>query len=430
MICTYVFYPGYLTADSLQQLAQAYYFSFNDMHPPIMAFVWHYLLYLLPGSLTLPMMFLQLLWFWGALALWVYMLGQKKWSYVILIPIVGFFPNIIAYSGIIWKDIQMGDSLLLAFTLLAFLQLKNYQGYFKYLLQALMVLLVFYAFSVRHEAVLACLPFFYVWACYLFAWARRRWKFLFTLYMALLFAVLSHIFSWLVNAVPAYAGQATMLYDLAGLSIAENKMLIPLDVCAHPKTCFSEVKTAYDPGSVWPVVDSFTHQGVLIWTFQPQQYQEIKKAWFKTVLHHPWLYLKERMRFFARDWIYSYILDYNFVSVSQGTLSVVLHAKVTHEWMFFYRTFAIFFVMAIWFVVNCGTLLFLSRQNYKNSTDAFLCLLSQSMLWSGLLIFLSHFFLAASSEFRYFYWTMLSTLLSCVVVFLQVNKQAWQVKKH
>jgi hypothetical protein len=153
------FYPGSMSVDSWQQFQQAVSGSYDDVHPPIMAWVWRYLLWIKKGPE--PMLFLHVGMFWSGLFLiWYQLIKQKCHSYL-LIPFLGFMPTVLGMIGVIWKDISLGSSLVLVVGLL------GHQSKRTNIRKFLIVILLFYATAVRHNAVAMTLPFFLI-SCLVF----------------------------------------------------------------------------------------------------------------------------------------------------------------------------------------------------------------------------------------------------------------------
>ncbi len=438
LMSAYWFYPGYMSYDSVVQMLQALHFQFTNTHPPIMAFVWHYLMLLTPRgvSISFVMFLFQLLLLWVALTLWVYLLAKRQLRYLWLIPLVGLFPNIIILNAFIWKDIQMGNSLLLALTLWVLLREGIRTEYLKIIVMILMVLLVFYAFCLRHEAPLLCLPVFYLWAGDL-GMRRRFARVLLMLGFFLTFSGGAWLFQATLSTHEDYPAQQVMFYDLASLSIKENHMLIPLDDCSHPSTCFENVRNAYDPSSVLTVLTDFV-TGVpnptwfeqvkrrspdfrpLQWTYSASNYEQLRAAWLHAIIDHPGLYLQERVRFFVGRLSYTpffYGIKLNVLS-HPGFYDAMPANGIVHLLFSLYAllSFLFIFTFTLWFWLGSNVVLLIFLQT-KGDLCSFYAPV-KAMLLSGLILCLSHFIVAATDEFRFFYWTMLATLFSFLVLFV------------
>ena len=417
LISVLSFYPGYLNIDAVVQLSQAKAFIFLNWHPPIMALVWHGLLKLLPWlAPAAPMLLLQLLILWGALALWVYLSSSKTRRYLWLLPLIGFFPSVIIYNGVIWKDMQMGNSLLLAFALTFLWQQNKVRCLWgRVLLIGSILFLSFYAFCLRYEAFFACLPLFYLWTQLIFPRLRLIYKFLLSAYIFLLFMMVSFSLNWVLSPVNLYPEQQIMFYDLAGLSLQEHVLLLPLDDCTDQGHCLQKVEAAYQRD----LVDPLMNPKVLFLKLDPQAYQELKHAWISAILAHPFLYLRDRALFF-KDILFYQPLFYHAIAQNPFNLQPP-NARAASIFLA-YSHLAQPFNLLFWLLLNLVGLLYLRRQRAKKPGFSFFSGFCVLQLSSGLWFTLSHFIVAAAPDFRYYYWTMLSTLVSGVLILLNLRR--------
>ena len=89
-----VFAPGYMSPDSVDQLAQGRSGRYGDWHPPVMSWLWGRLDHAVPGPLGM-LVFHNLL-FWSGLGLWVALVAPR-WNLIVkclLLLVIGFFPPI------------------------------------------------------------------------------------------------------------------------------------------------------------------------------------------------------------------------------------------------------------------------------------------------------------------------------------------------
>lgn len=104
------FQPGIMSNDSFNQFGQALNVSFTDQHPPMMAIWWSLLTILYDSPATLLIFHLVML--WSAL----YLLATKyKNNYILLI---GLLPFVVNFSDVLWKDVGLAYSWLLALSVL------------------------------------------------------------------------------------------------------------------------------------------------------------------------------------------------------------------------------------------------------------------------------------------------------------------------
>src|SRR5260221_11569539 len=78
-LVAYAYWPGVMIDDARWQYQQAVDNAYEDWHPPLMAWVWRRLAFMVPGPA--PMLLLQLLLYWAGIALiawWAYRRGSGR----------------------------------------------------------------------------------------------------------------------------------------------------------------------------------------------------------------------------------------------------------------------------------------------------------------------------------------------------------------
>ena len=94
-------WPGMMSPDSFGQLSMAVTQNYSDHHPPMMSFVWGYLLKIYDGSG--PIYTLHLALFYGGIALLLnaFRDNSYRWAFLLL----SIAPQIASYSLMVWKDV-------------------------------------------------------------------------------------------------------------------------------------------------------------------------------------------------------------------------------------------------------------------------------------------------------------------------------------
>lgn len=155
-----LFYPGFMSTDSLVQLLQARNGELSDWHPPSMAVLWLWLEQLgLKGPAG--MLVLQCGLFWAGLYLidraYLSDLPRSRWH--LLLPLIGFFPPVFSIMGAIWKDVLLlGVLLVLIGGIGLYAKQRPTTLAYKVLVAGLLLGFAFFAVSLRHNAVFAVFP--------------------------------------------------------------------------------------------------------------------------------------------------------------------------------------------------------------------------------------------------------------------------------
>jgi len=107
-----VFYPGFMSNDSADQLLQARTGELSDWHPPVMSVLWRALETFVRGPFG--MLLLQTAAFWTGLALLAGRIAAPVPAKVALLLALAVAPPIVSIAGAIWKDVLMVSFLVLA----------------------------------------------------------------------------------------------------------------------------------------------------------------------------------------------------------------------------------------------------------------------------------------------------------------------------
>jgi len=155
-IVSFAYWPGIMIDDARWQYQQSVDNSYEDWHPPLMAWIWRKLMSINPGPA--PMFVLQLTLYWsgiGLAAYWAHRCGRKKLA--LAIALVGWLPAPFALTGTVTKDCLMAGALLSATGLLLVRAVVETRTS-KAAATLGSIALVFFAAALRLNAVVACLP--------------------------------------------------------------------------------------------------------------------------------------------------------------------------------------------------------------------------------------------------------------------------------
>lgn len=412
---TLIFYPGFMSPDSLNQFQQASANSYSDWHPPIMAWVWRQLNFVFVPPTGL--LFFQMLLLWGSiyfLALEYVDSRFKPWI-LIMLP---FAPSILSISGVIWKDVQMAFSLLAVFAL-------NYVKR-KRIIFVITLLLVVYAISLRSNAILA-LPPLTILAVILVYKNFTRLKIIALSIVATIaiFTGSNFLVQVLTHPVKANLASVALQDDLAYFSLIKGDSLIPDVPLDHIKEC----ATATPGGSPMYVVD------VCLATLgnrdanSPKIYTErLRDVWFQNIKENPIQYLRFRLYGFnvqlrAPGIAPRYIWNDGIVENEFGFKALnSTFTSITKSGVdYIGKNFDFFFKPFFWAWLNVVTsiLLFGMQSSRRRS-------LLLSFNFSGLTYLFSYFFVNAS-DYRYSYWTTIITIFVSLLAYYEYGKNLFSI---
>jgi hypothetical protein len=418
--------PGLYTIDSIVQLGQARTGQYSDWHPPMMAGVWSFLIFL-TGSFS-SLFWAQLCLYSAGLMLWAYAFWNTRlWGALIGLVVLSWSPFLLNFAGVVWKDVEMAFSLLVAFGIVA---IAHIRGRSWAIISIFALPFIVYATGARHNALPAALPLFFmmIWfSCEI----PRSWRICMSVVgtIAAAAAVFGTVY-WIsydyLGAKKQYPGQYIALYDLAGLSVRTNTDLIPTEAKAKDFS-MERLVAAYKP---FAGDFLFYEPPVLQTSRDPNTIAAVRRVWLSEILEHPVVYLTHRwdlfrslLRIGESGPFFAFVdaadSDKALRSIGEigeklpwsSVASALLGSMFTfanEHTPFFMGWFWAISLLAVTLVA--GFLTACSRQ--KPLARMSLCLSC-----SGILYMLPYFFVVPTSDFRYLYWCVVSTSVAGVIVF-------------
>ena len=415
-----VFYPGYLSFDSADQWQQARHASYNGLHPPLQAMLWHRVDRFWPGPGG--MFTLQVMLYWATLALLVAQLKASAALRVGLVLLIGLWPPLFGLLPHLWKDVPMAALLVLASALLLH-DLRRPALVTRVSVLGCLVLIC----ALRHNALLAVVPLagWLVWR----EVALRQWR-LSTPLKLLATVLLSAALQWLAG-LPARAPSVTpadspwsvaALWDIAAVSLAENQLLFP------PGFARADVDLAllrerflpYSNTSLY-IDDAFRHS--LFVPYSDAQRTQLRRAWLQLPVEHPVAYFAHRARLSALLFgLHPGVLPDRMVlmpgiepfadnppisanqsklnRVVQNGLNALIDTPLFAGWLYLLLSVAL--AVAAW------------RRRTQPQARLVLVLLASTLLYS-----LPLTLIAGSAELRYLIWLLQGGMVAALLLFLR-----------
>lgn len=396
-------YPGFMSVDTLEQYKQAHTLKFADGHPPVMAWLWSKLGAILDGPQSL--LFLHLTMLWAGLYVWYKNAGENraaKWFIVL-----GFLPWVANFEGVLWKDVGMAFSLLLAIGLLSGKNPTKPQIF-------VAISLLLYAFMVRSNAPAAVVPIVWYASGRLMPLLSNRIKITINLFLLItMFAFLNFFNYYWLDAEKNHMASYMMVDDLVHLSVVADRSLLPKvddeTVMECARETIGETKLV---GRLFCLVTKPSYQDVA-----PIPYEEVKEAWLAAVKSEPLEYAKFRLN------AYLYLLRdpaerpyiYWFSGISPNEMGLVQNNNIATVFLKAYVNGAAhltpFLFKPYWWLIL--VLLFLcATLGMRGDQDALK--LIRALLISALFYMLSYIPLTPMADFRYVYWSTLAISLAAI----------------
>jgi hypothetical protein len=396
-------YPGFMSIDSLDQYMQAHTLRFADQHPPVMAWLWSKLIWILDGPQSLLFVHLGML--WVGLYIWCRNAGESrsaKWFIVL-----GYLPWVANFAGVLWKDMGMAFSLMLAVGLLSMERLT------KPVIAAALIFLM-YGFMVRTNAPAALIPIIWYASEKLFPELSNRVKLAITVLSLIFMFIFTNFFNYhLLGAQKNHIVTFMMIDDLVHFSVIEDKSLLPRVEFKTVKECSEKIVGETKlVGRMFCLVTKSSYQNVA-----PIPYEEIKEAWVSAVARNPLECVKLRLaeyRYLLREpAVGPYI--YTYSGISPNEMGLVQNNNIATTYLKVYIAVAAHLIPFVfkpywWLIV---ALLFLGATLFMRGDKKALTLV-RVLLISALLYMLGYIPLAPMADFRYVYWSTLAISLAAI----------------
>ncbi len=407
-------FPGEMTNDSKVQLNEALAYSFSDLHPPVMAYVWSYLIRFFDAAPAMLAFHLVFHWL-GLCLISLGLLRTERRLLAIAILLLGFFPALMFHNGFLHKDVGMASTFLAAFSMVFYYKIQNKRV--PILLYVPVLLLLTYGFLVRANGIFALGPLV-IYTCLGSYWQK---KFIRPLIVSILISVAALPISQLLNqqVLQARSLETTyslILFDLAGIAKNANDLSVlpaSTDISSDSLArCYTPFW--WDPFSYWGECKASTaHFGESnqISEEQLMQRKALKGLWIKAILKHPMAYLEHRLKVFNSE-LYFIVPAYHCqyasgCGVGQDIARATKLDYVKNNFLFW---------PVFWMVIGGIVLTILPSDSAYKQGGA-----PKMLMLSGVLYLMAFSLVGVATVNRYAYWPILAILLGLFLSFEQLK---------
>lgn len=403
-----VFYPGYMSPDSISHLEQATGVAhLTDWHPPVMTRLWG-LLIGVTGHIS-SMLIFQLVLLVAAmfmLSIIVYRHTRNR-VWALSIYMILLLPNIVNIAGVIWKDVQMAFSLTLAVLLIWFIisSKKSLGRVAMYGIVGLTLLLILYAGILRHNALFAVLPILFVLPS-LLTKRLHVWSGLACMAAGLIVTI---------GATAVINQPSEKTHPITAVQLDDIVHVANLDREHHGR--WSMYKKIHDTcrDKTKDIMNSY-----IICTTAAQrealknEHQGVFNDWLLTIIRHPIKYVSYRLATFSiflfpqpeRMYIFQPGIEQNQVGAAvkneyaiSGLAAYVKGGAQTNIPMIFQPWLYLVILMFIYY--KSGRI----REQVQRH-------FIRAVALSGLIYIVAYFPMAVAVDYRYIYWSVFATILS------------------
>lgn len=416
IINIHIFYPGFMSPDSLVQLAQAKQIvQLTDWHPPASTLLWHYLIKFtgLTGSLLIFQS--SLLWFsLGLFGSYFYHISKK--ILIALLPLsIGLLPFTLNISGVLWKDVIMAYALLFAVVVMLYMHITK-NRVLKYTFFSIVLIFLTFAVQLRYNALVAVIPLL----LYVFLKITKK---------------KAYIFLMLVSFIIINLFLSVGIQKIYKIDRTNPEVYFIID------DYFNAFQGNLAQGSVEQAViqkaqekcNSASYRLNVYWTclgpedrkLIQENYDAITDDWRKNIFSNFDDYLRFRIliykEIFLQDNASGYVWHDGVDQPNIFGLRIVENDKKTilEKYVaFFEKDFGFLYRPYLWTGLAILLIYLQSKSQIKKFHKLIYALCTSSILYT-----LSYIPLSAGVDYRYFYWSVVSVVLALLLYLLQNNKR-------
>lgn len=392
-ICTLaialIFYPGFMSFDTLHALRGARNGVVESTWPPMVSYVWR-LVELFSTNPSL-MHFIQVFILFLSILLVIYNLTKRLQCTILFLPIYILVPVILGTVAVIWKDVLMASFLFAVIAIVLAIE-KMRLGYSYVILVLFSVVLIIIGVSTRHNAIFAVSPIiFFIAYNILTKFGYKKLVVMFGTFLIGSFLIIS-FYNVKTNLVDRYSFpglvrlndstdsfiSSVRVLDIAGACICAEKNFFA-DVA--PDLTANDIKTLYDPKHI------NLSKGLLE---RVSSDHRINQIWYDLARDYPICFLTNKF----------YLAKY-MLGINDGQQFLITHAGVDkNEYGYVIPGFQITYNAFNYIVKASDLLIFRPWVVYLLASLSYIYLIVINFnVWKTSLLFMSGFFYFAGSVF-------------------------------
>jgi hypothetical protein len=285
-----IFYPGVMTFDAWYVHSYIANPPAGDWQSPLMTALWAVIDPLAPGAASM-FLFIAVLYWLSFAALALALARRSAWLGPVTM-LLALTPSCFVFVGVIWRDIMLASSWLLA-AALAY-AVADRRGPWRLAAQALGLALLGFGFLLRPNALFAA-PILVAYIVWPQRFDLKRAALLYVPAAVVLALMVPLVYYGLLGAKRENALHAIFVFDLAGISHFTGQNQFPVTWSADENAML--IGPCYRAGD-WD--DYWTRQPCLF-VMKKLEGEELfgspalRQAWLRTVVAHPLAYLEHRI---------------------------------------------------------------------------------------------------------------------------------------
>jgi hypothetical protein len=408
------FWPGYMSFDSAYQWWQARHGDYTNIHPPAMTLLWALTDRLWPGPGLLFALFA--LGYWTTLGL---VSQASRWSTtqrIAIVTVAGCWPPLLALLAHVWKDVAAMVLFGLAVSIIALLRQRRHRG-----AELLCALALLAACAMRHNAISALPPLLLcvLWPMVHGGVSRRLLKAVaLALVGTLLFAALARLPERLPNVVRHDAWPAVAAWDVAAVSVREQRLLVPADLL-FPGDPMPRLVAHYTPATNVPTLVGGGVRSTFLFPYTDAQTRALRDLWLSLPFRHTRAYLAHRAAVAARLFGWHKDDETRALTLMPGEVAYRDNPPVAARMDSFNRVLQTCLGRLVdtplfsgWIYLLMAPVLIVLALKRRDARGG----LAAATVASGALYALPLLVIAGSAEFRYLSWLVMAVVLAMMLL--------------
>lgn len=415
LIFSAIFYPGFLNYDGLHALRGAIYGVKDSIWPPMVSYIWYFLIIITPD--IWGMFFFQI--YLLLISFYVVIFYQTKSVIYASFALVLFMvmPYISGTMAVIFKDVLMASIFIFAICCIQFLEAAK-RNFYQIILISLILALLFLGICIRHNGMAGAVPIIF----YLSMEIRRRYSMPGYLVLVLFIAMCSVIYypkifldNYSLPTLTRLESPNEAFYrnvhvmDLAGASIcAKENLFSKID----PTLKVEEISEGYDPRHMNLSLGILSRVGVG---------DEIDALWYDAIKNHPFCFLSNKL------WLAKYLIGLNYgeqyivtnPSIVDNEFDIKLqNSSIRNFFVHWIVKLSNLFIAKPWFlyILNIVFLIYLSVKKFEVGK---FCMM---MYYSALFYLLGLIAFGNAADTRLTFYTNTTILLPMFIVLYRFFK--------
>jgi hypothetical protein len=341
-----LFYPGFMSYDTLHALRSARSGVTDSMWPPMVSYVWRAVdsVSTNPSAMHFSQVFLLLF----SIFFIIFAFTKKIKYATIFLLIYLAIPTVLGTVAVIWKDVLMAAFFLSGFAVIVFMtQVKNTWCFI--LLSVLATFLIFLGVCSRHNGITGAVPLLFYLALIICSRVlkspSRKWLAVIFLGSTLTFSVFLTKVQLDNYSIPSFEKlntsndlfiRSVRILDLAGASVCAGSNLFG-DIA--PNLSLNEIMSGYDPRHVNLSKDLLDK--IVIDS-------KIDKVWMSVAIHHPFCFFSNKFH-----------LTKFMIGANKGVPFIITAPSVDQNEFGYFLLESPIRDLAVTYIINASELLFL-----------------------------------------------------------------------